>query len=134
MLGRIVEVSSDQRHLSMHRGFLIVRNSCSGSRNEEIGRVPLDDIAALITNAHGLSYTNNLLVALAERGIPMVLCASNHNVVGLLWPIDGHHQQAHRMDAQISCGAPSAIVKEYVRFFMRRLLTFQCSPVARLMG
>ena len=28
----------------------------------------------------------------------------------------------------------AAIVKEYVRFFMRRLLTFQCSPVARLMG
>lgn len=73
---------------------------------QEVGRVPLDDIAALIANAHGLSYTNNLLVALAERGAPFVLCAANHNAVGMLWPIDGHHQQAHRFEAQITSSTP----------------------------
>lgn len=76
-------------------------------KREEVGRIPLDDIAALIANAHGLSYTNNLLVALAERGAPFVLCAANHNVVGMLWPIDGHHQQAHRFEAQIACTLPT---------------------------
>jgi len=104
MLGRIVEVSNDHRHLSADRGHMVVR-STEGTR-PEVGRVPLDDIAALIANAHGLSYTNNLLVALAERGAPLVLCASNHNVVGMLWPADGHHQQAHRFDAQIACKEP----------------------------
>jgi CRISPR-associated protein Cas1 len=83
---------------------MVVR-STEGTR-PEVGRVPLDDIAALIANAHGLSYTNNLLVALAERGAPLVLCAANHNVVGTLWPADGHHQQAHRFDAQIACKEP----------------------------
>lgn len=78
----------------------------SGEERKEVGRVPLDDIAALIANAHGLSYTNNLLVALAERGVPFVLCAANHNVVGMLWPVDGHHQQAHRFEAQIACTLP----------------------------
>ena len=68
MLGRIVEVSNDKRHLSMYRGFMLVHTT--GEEREEVGRVPLDDIAALIANAHGLSYTNNLLVALAERGAP----------------------------------------------------------------
>ena len=29
----------------------------------QLGQVALDDIAAVIANAHGLSYTNNLLVA-----------------------------------------------------------------------
>ena len=105
MLGRIVEVSSDMRHLSIYRGFLIVRSK--GEESEEIGRVPLDDISALIANAYGLSYSNNLLVALGERGIPMAVCASNHNVVSMLWPIDGHHQQAHRIDAQIACSLPT---------------------------
>lgn len=104
MLGRIVEVSNDKRHLSMYRGFMLVHTT--GDERKEVGRVPLDDMAALIANAHGLSYTNNLLVALAERGVPFVLCAANHNVVGMLWPIDGHHQQAHRFEAQIACTLP----------------------------
>lgn len=105
MLGRIVEVSNDKRHLSVYRGFMLVHST--GEDRQEMGRVPLDDIAALIANAHGLSYTNNLLVALAERGAPFVLCGANHNVVGTLWPIDGHHQQAHRFEAQIACTLPT---------------------------
>ena len=71
MIGRIVEVADDKRHLFKSRGFLVVRDT-EGER-KELGQVPLDDIAAVIANAHGLSYTNNLLVALAERGGP--LCA-----------------------------------------------------------
>lgn len=104
MLGRIVEVSNDKRHLSVYRGFMLVHTTVEN--RQEVGRVPLDDIAALIANAHGLSYTNNLLVALAERGAPFVLCAANHNVVGMLWPVEGHHQQAHRFEAQIACSVP----------------------------
>jgi len=115
MLGRIVEVSNDKRHLSMYRGFMLVHST--GEDRQEVGRVLLDDMSALIANAHGLSYTNNLLVTLAERGVPMVLCSANHSVVGMLWPTDGHHQQAHRMEAQIACSLPvrkrlwAAIVK-----------------------
>lgn len=105
MLERIVEVSNDKRHLSMYRGFMLVHST--GEDRKEVGRVALDDIGALIANAHGLSYTNNLLVALAERGIPMVLCGANHLVAGMLWPADGHHQQAHRMEAQIACSLPT---------------------------
>jgi CRISPR-associated protein Cas1 len=105
MLGRIVEVSNDKRHLSVYRGFMLVHST--GEERKEVGRVPLDDIAALIANAHGLSYTNNFLVALAERGIPFVLCAANHNVVGMLWPTEGHHQQAHRFEAQVACTLPT---------------------------
>lgn len=105
MLGRIVEVANDKRHLSMYRGFMLVHSTCED--RQEVGRVALDDMSALIANAHGLSYTHNLLVALAERGVPMVLCAANHNVVGVLWPLEGHHQQAHRMEAQIACSLPT---------------------------
>lgn len=75
MLGRIVEVADDKRHLSLSRGFLVVHDT-EGAR-AQLGQVPLDDIGAVIANAHGLSYTNNLLVALAERGVPFVLCAAN---------------------------------------------------------
>jgi len=105
MQGRIVEVGDDHRHLSVYRGFMLVHNT--GNERQELGRVALDDMAALIASAHGISYTNNLLVALAERGVPFVLCAANHKPVGMLWPIDGHHLQAHRFDAQIACTLPT---------------------------
>jgi len=104
MIGRIVEVADDRRHLFVSRGFLVVRDT-EGDRLE-LGQVPLDDIAALIANAHGLTYTNNLLVALSERGVPFVLCGSNHNVVGMLWPVQGNFQQAKRFDAQLAAGKP----------------------------
>jgi len=105
MIGRIVEVADDRRHLFMSRGFMVVQDS-EGER-KELGQVPLDDIAAVIANAHGLSYTNNLLVALAERGAPFVLCAANHNAVGMLLPIDGNYNQGKRFDAQLEATKPT---------------------------
>lgn len=101
MIGRIVEIASDGRYLSLDRGFLVVSH-----KSEEVGRTPIDDVAALIGNAHGLVYSNNLLVALAERGAPFVLCGANHNPTGLLWPVKGHHRQAARMDAQVRASLP----------------------------
>jgi len=105
MIGRIVEVADDRRHLFMSRGFMVVQDT-EGER-KELGQVPLDDIAAVIANAHGLSYTNNLLVALAERGAPFVLCAANHNAVGMLLSLDGNHYQAKRIEAQIAANQPT---------------------------
>jgi CRISPR-associated protein Cas1 len=104
MIGRIVEVADDHRHLFLLRGLMVVQDT-QGDRSE-LGRVPIDDIAALIGNAHGLSYTNNLLVSLAERGAPFVLCGANHNVVGMVLPVDGNFQQAKRFDAQLAAGLP----------------------------
>lgn len=105
MIGRIVEIADDRRHLFLHRGFMVVQDT-EGER-KELGQVPLDDIAAVIANAHGLSYTNNLLVALAERGAPFVLCAANHNAVGMLLPIDGNFEQSRRIEAQIAASQPT---------------------------
>lgn len=101
MPDRIIEVVTDGRHLAVDRGFMIVLN-----KGEEISRIALDDISAVIANAHGLTYSNNLLVELAKRNALFVFCGSNHNPVGYLWALEGYHQQASRMDAQINSTAP----------------------------
>lgn len=101
MIGRVVEIAEDGRHLSVARGFLVV-----GERGRELGRVPLDDVGVVLTNAHGLTYSNNLLLALAERGVAMVLCGPNHRPEAFLWPVSGHHAQAARMRCQLSAAAP----------------------------
>lgn len=104
MQSRIIEIADNSRHLALYRGFMTIRGK--GDDRDELGRVPLDDINAVIANAHGISYTNSLMVALAERGIPFVLCGDNHNPAGMLWPVAGHHLQAGRMDAQIAAKLP----------------------------
>ncbi|WP_114857449.1 type II CRISPR-associated endonuclease Cas1 [Azospirillum brasilense] len=93
--GIVIEVAEDGRHLSLDRGFMVV-----STRGEEIGRVPLDDIAVLIGTAHGLTYSSNLLLALLERDCVVVLCGRNFSPAAILWPVDGHHAQAQRMRAQ----------------------------------
>ncbi|MFZ6675144.1 type II CRISPR-associated endonuclease Cas1 [Undibacterium sp. Xuan67W] len=105
MIGRIVEIADDRRHLFLSRGFMVVQDT-EGLR-KELGQIPLDDIAAVIANSHGLSYTNNLLIALAERCAPFVLCSANHNAAGMLLPIEGNFQQAKRFDAQLAASQPT---------------------------
>ena len=101
MVGRVVEIANDGRHLAVDRGFLTV-----AEQGAEVGRVPLDDLAAVIANAHGLTYSNNLLVTLAARGVPVVLCGANHRPAAIVWPVDGHHAQAGRMSDQARASAP----------------------------
>lgn len=101
MVGRVVEVATDGRHLAVDRGFLTV-----AEKGTEIGRVPLDDLAAVVANAHGLTYSNNLLVTLAARGVPVVLCGPNHSPAALVWPVNGHHAQAGRMSDQATASTP----------------------------
>jgi CRISP-associated protein Cas1 len=100
---RIVDIATDGRHLSALRGFLVVSEG-----REEIGRVPLDDVAAVIVHAHGVTWSTNLIVALAERGAIMVLCGSNHAPVAVCIPLEGHHAQNARMRAQWEASKPHA--------------------------
>ena len=98
----IVDISADGRHLSRHRGFLVISED-----HQEIGRVPLDDILAVIVHAHGITHSHSLLVELAKRGIMMVLCGANHHPEAILWPLQGHHGQGARMRAQWAAGKPA---------------------------
>ncbi len=100
---RIVDIATDRRHLSAYRGFLVV-----SEEHAEVGRVPLDDIAAVIVHAHGVTFSVNLVAALAERGAPMVLCGANHAPIAVCLPLDGHYGQNARIRAQWEAGRPLA--------------------------
>ena len=101
MVGRVVEIATDGRHISISRGFLVV-----AERSEEVGRVAMDDIAAVVANAHGLTYSNNALVELSGRGVPIVLCGANHMPAAIVWPVDAHHIQTGRMNDQVAASLP----------------------------
>ena len=100
-MDQIIDISQDGRHLSRDRGFLLVQEN-----GQTLGRVPLDQIAAVMVHAHGVTWTNSILVELAERGTPVVFCAANHQPRALLLPIEGHHAQGARMRAQWTAPEP----------------------------
>ncbi|MFQ6018486.1 MAG: type II CRISPR-associated endonuclease Cas1 [Kiloniellaceae bacterium] len=120
MIGRVVEIAEDGRHLSVLRGFMLVEEN-----RREVARIPLDDIGMVLANAHGLSYSNNLLVKLAERGAGMVFCGPNHHPVAWLWPMDGHHTQAARMRAQMGTDRP--LCKRLWRIIVRAKIAQQAA-------
>ena len=117
MIGRVVEIATDGCRLSRHRGLMTVRRRDGA----EEGRVPLDDIGVLLCNAHGITYSNDLMTELARRGVAVVLCGSNYLPVAWLWPLEGHHVQALRMRCQLEASLPlrkrlwQAIVKAKIR-------------------
>lgn len=100
-MDRIVDIATDGLHLSLHRGFLLVEKD-----RAEIGRVALDDVYALIVHAHGITWTGNIVAALAERGAPIIFCNASHAPVAVTLPLSGHHAQNARMQAQISASGP----------------------------
>jgi CRISP-associated protein Cas1 len=98
MLRRIVEISGEGRKLSLNRGFL----SISGPEGL-LGEVPLDDVEAVIAATPSVSYTNQAVAALAERGAPLAVCGRDYKPVAWLLPVSGHHAQGFRMEAQAAC-------------------------------
>ena len=92
------------------------------SEGEEVGSVPLSDIGVVLVSAHGATYTNNLLVALAEHGVSLVICAQNYLPCAWLWPTTAHHLQAERMAAQLRATRPMGkrLWREIVRSKIRQ--------------
>lgn len=100
-MDRIVDIATDGLHLAVYRGFLTVSHA-----QEEVGRIALDDIGALIVHAHGTTWSNHVFVKMAERNVPVVICAANHAPVSVVWPLEGHHAQGARLRAQINAPKP----------------------------
>lgn len=100
-MDQIIDIATDGRHLSRDRGFLKVSEN-----GAEIGRTPLDQIAAVIVHAHGTTWSTSLLTELGARGAPVVLCAANHAPRSVLMPLEGHHAQGARIRAQWQARAP----------------------------
>jgi CRISPR-associated protein Cas1 len=101
MPGQIVEISSNGIHLSVERGFLRL-----GRDGEKIGEVPFDSIEAVVVHGHGATFSANLCARLSNQGAPLVICGSNHTPVSVVWPVEGHHAQGFRIQAQADASLP----------------------------
>lgn len=101
MLGQIIEIVGEGRRLALSRGFLEV--SCATGL---LGQAPLDAIEAVIFSNPAASLTTQAIAALAARGAPLVICGPDFRPVGYLLPVDGHHAQGDRVEAQARASLP----------------------------
>lgn len=130
MLGQIVEISNPGQRLSLHRGFLRIDNA-----DGHVADIALDMIEAVIASTPALTYSNQLISALADRGAPLVVCSPRFEPSAVILPLTGHHAQGSRIEAQAATTRPMAkrlwadIVKAKVRAQAAALADFSLSPL-----
>ncbi|MBS9778403.1 MAG: type II CRISPR-associated endonuclease Cas1 [Gammaproteobacteria bacterium] len=93
----VLEISDLGCHLATYRGFITL-----SVKGEEINRIPFDHVSSIITKAHGITYTQNVLVKLAERNIPVVITNKSFMPVSMILPIGAHHATAKHLSAQVA--------------------------------
>jgi len=88
--------------------------------DDEVGRVPLDDLTALILSAHQITLSKSLITALAESGVPIITSGANYHPLAITLPYGIHYDQAGVLRAQIESGRPlqkrlwQAVVREKI--------------------
>jgi len=119
-MDRIIDIASNGHHLARERGFLTVSNA-----QGEVARIALDEIAALIVHAHGITWTQSLLARLGEQGVPVVLCGDDHAPRSVLMPLEGHHAQGGRLRAQWTASRP--LMKQVWKHVVKCKIRFQAA-------
>lgn len=93
----ILEISELGCHLATFRGFITL-----SVKGEELKRLSFEHVSAIIAKAHGITYTQNLLVKLAEKNIPVVITDKSFMPVSMILPVGAHHATARHLSAQVS--------------------------------
>lgn len=101
MLNRVLEICEENRYLSLNHGFIVIKHD-----SEELGKVPLDDIGVLLLSAQGVSFSKNILNALAEKGCITILCGKNYAPQSMVLPLYSHYHFAKIIKNQIDASLP----------------------------
>lgn len=116
MINNIVEISTDNKELSLYRGFLRIKESGNILKD-----VPIDSFSSLIISGHGIILTSNLLSSLAEYDIPVVIVGKNYHPNGIFVSLIGQQKQQEIQNIQIKMSLPlqkklwATIVKEKIK-------------------
>jgi CRISPR-associated protein Cas1 len=101
MLHQVVEIREENRYISLDRGFLSVNHG-----EEEIAKLPIDDIAVLLISAQSVSFSKHIANELAEHGAITLLCGRNYQPQSIIIPVVGHYMQTGIIKAQIQSTLP----------------------------
>ena len=101
MLNRILEITEENRYISLSRGFVVIKQD-----SQILGQIPIDDISVLLLTAQGVTLSKNILNTLAENNCITVLCGKNYVPQSMVLPIANHCFYTKNIKMQITCTAP----------------------------
>lgn len=126
MPNNIIEIATNNKKLSVYRGFLRIEEE--GSVRKDI---PFNFIHAVIVTAFNVVYTNNLLQRLCEENIPLIILGKNYSPSGMLLSYIGQNKQTEIQYLQIENKKPlekklwQLIIKEKIKNQSRVLDLFK---------
>lgn len=132
MIRSVMDVSTDGLFLNQRRGFLVVSEG-----KTELAEVPLDDISVLMLSAKGVTVTKDAMMALLERGSPIVLCGKKYSPESIIIPLFGNYEFSGRLHVQLGASLPlkkqlwKQIVQEKIRNQSVSLTLFGLNETAR---
>ena len=101
MPNNIIEISTDNKKLSVFRGFLRVEEE-----GNVVKDIPFNSIHALIISGHSVVYTQNLMQRLCEENIPLIILGKNYAPVGMLLSYIGQSKQMEIQHLQMENKKP----------------------------
>ncbi|WP_223669052.1 type II CRISPR-associated endonuclease Cas1 [Kangiella shandongensis] len=101
MRWNVLEIAQNGRYLKLYRGFLLVMDD-----KEELGRVIIDELNCLVLSAEQATLSKQIIVKLAEHGIPIITCGTNYHPISITLPYSVHHQSNKVIHLQIDASQP----------------------------
>lgn len=112
MIRRTVEISREPSHLAVrHDQLLILRRDESRHRLPAnpanlAGQIPLEDLGVLVVDERDTTYTQSVLIQLAEHGAALVVCGPNHLPCGMFLPLSTNTELLGRLEMQLAASKP----------------------------
>lgn len=101
MAGRILDIADCPARLNTRNSLLVVARPGV----DEI-TLPLNDLGAVCLGHRQISVTKPALAALAQAGVPLIICDDAFLPVALSLPLTGFHAPARRLLAQAAAKKP----------------------------
>ena len=101
MIGQIIEITKPGYSLKKSYGFFEIF-----SQDEQVGKIPLDDILTVIVSVPGCSISTALINELCNRNIPLVICGQNFLPTSITIALNGYSRQHGVMHSQTKLKQP----------------------------
>lgn len=102
MRWNVLELAQNGTYLKLFRGFAVVMQD-----EHELGKVTLDELCCVLLSAQQTTVSKSIMVELAERGIPLIVCGSNFMPISISLPIAANHATTGVLFKQIKTSKPA---------------------------
>lgn len=98
---RTIEISTRGTRLFLDAGRLVVHRE-----EEDLARIPLEDLGVVVLDSTGVSISSGALKALADAGCAVLACDDTHHPNGLFLPLSANSLHGERVQIQADAGLP----------------------------